>query len=65
MNKRYLKYCLIITVLIGLSSCKIQKDYIAPKIEEVSNFRNNTTIDSTSFANMSWWEIFNDSTLVS
>lgn len=65
MNKKDLTYYLIIFVFIGLSSCKTQKDYVAPKIEEVSNFRNNTTIDSTSFANMSWWEIFNDSTLVS
>jgi multidrug efflux system outer membrane protein len=65
MNKRHLKYCLIITVFIGLSSCKIQKDYVAPQIEEVSNYRNNITTDSTNFANISWWEIFNDTTLVS
>ena len=50
---------------MGLSSCKIQKDYTNPQIEEVSNYRNNTTIDSTSFANISWWKIFNDTTLVS
>jgi multidrug efflux system outer membrane protein len=65
MNKKYLKYGLIITFFIGLSSCQIQKDYVAPQLEEVSNYRNNTTIDSTNFANLSWWEIFNDSTLVS
>ncbi|OUR94352.1 hypothetical protein A9Q87_01535 [Flavobacteriales bacterium 34_180_T64] len=64
MNKRHLKYCLIITVFIGFSSCKIQKDYVAPQLEEVSNYRNNITTDSTNFANISWWEIFNDTTLV-
>jgi multidrug efflux system outer membrane protein len=65
MNKTYLKYGLIITVFIALSSCKIQKDYVAPQIEEVSNYRNNITTDTTNFANISWWEIFNDKTLVS
>ena len=65
MNKKHLRYCLIITVLVGLSSCKIKKDYVAPEIKEVSNYRNSSTIDSTSFANLSWWKIFNDTTLVS
>jgi len=65
MSKKPLTYGLIIVVLIGLTSCKIQKGYAAPQIEEVPNYRNNTTVDSTSFANISWWEIFNDSTLVS
>jgi multidrug efflux system outer membrane protein len=65
MNKRYLKYCLIITVLIGFSSCEIQKDYIAPSVELVSNYKNKITTDSTNFANISWWKIFNDTTLVS
>ncbi len=65
MNKRYLKYCPIIIVFIGLSSCQIQKDYVAPQIEEVLSYRNNKTIDSTNFANLSWWKTFNDSTLVS
>ena len=65
MNKRYLKYYLIITVLIGLSSCEIQKEYVAPQIEEVSNYKNNIKTDTTNFANISWWKIFNDTTLVS
>ena len=66
MNKNYVKYGLIITMLLlGVTSCQIQKDYVAPEIEEVSNYRNTKTTDSTNFANISWWEIFNDSTLVS
>ena len=65
MNKRYLKFYLVITVFIGLASCRIQKEYVAPQIEEVSEFKNSITSDSTSFANISWWKIFNDSTLVS
>lgn len=65
MPSTYLKYCLILSGFIWLSSCKIQKDYVAPQIDEVSDYRNSITIDSTSFANISWWNIFNDSTLVS
>lgn len=65
MNKKYLKYGLVISILIGLSSCQIQKEYVAPQIEEVSNYRYDITTDSLNFANLSWWEIFNDSTLVS
>ncbi len=65
MNKKYVKYGLITSLFIGLSSCQIQKDFVAPQIEEVSNYRNNSTSDSTNFGNLSWWKIFNDTTLVS
>lgn len=64
MNKSYLKYYLIIGATLWMSSCKIQKDYLAPEIEEVPNYRYDPTADSTSFANSSWWDIFNDHTLV-
>jgi multidrug efflux system outer membrane protein len=49
---------------IGLASCHIQKDYVAPQIEEVAQYTNSMTTDSTSFASASWWKIFNDTTLV-
>jgi len=64
MSKNNLKYYLIVILFIGLSSCNIQKDYVAPQIQEVPNYRNNITSDSTIFADTSWWEIFNDPTLV-
>jgi len=64
MNKRYLTYCLIITIVLGLSSCKIQKEYVAPQVEEVASYNNDTTVNATNFGNLSWWEIFNDPTLV-
>ena len=64
MNKRYLTYGLVISMFMGFTSCRIQKDYVAPQIEEVPNYSNNISTDSTSFANISWWNIFNDSTLV-
>lgn len=66
MNKVYLKYYLGFMLIIGgLSSCKIQKEYIAPQIDPVPNYRYNSTVDSISFAHLPWWEIFNDTTLVS
>ena len=65
MNKKYLKYFLITSILIGFSSCRIKKDYVAPQIEDVSIYRNSISTDSINFANSSWWEIFNDTTLVS
>ncbi|MEQ8711978.1 MAG: efflux transporter outer membrane subunit [Cyclobacteriaceae bacterium] len=65
MHSSYLKYCLIIGATLLISSCKIQKDYVAPQIEEVANYRFSSTADSTNFGNLSWWTIFNDSTLVS
>lgn len=65
MHSNYLKYYLIISAVLWLSSCKIQKDYVAPQIEEVADYRFSSTADTTNFANISWWNIFNDSTLVS
>lgn len=65
MKKKNLKYYLITLIFIGFSSCKIQKDYVAPLTEEVSSYRNSKTSASTSFANLDWWKIFNDQILVS
>ena len=35
------------------------------ELEEVSSYRNGISTDSTNYGNLSWWEIFNDTTLVS
>lgn len=64
MNKGILKYGLILALFIGFSSCQIQKEYSAPQVEQVSKYNNSATTDSLNFANTSWWELFNDSTLV-
>lgn len=63
MNKINMKYLLLLFVFLGLSSCKIQKDYVAPEVDTVSTFNNSISKDSTSFGNESWWEIFNDTIL--
>lgn len=64
MPRVYLKYGLILGAALWFSSCRIQKDYVAPPVAEAADFRDNTAADSSSFADVSWWEIFNDSTLV-
>ena len=65
VNKDCIKYCTIAIVLLGLASCKIERSYVAPELEDVSKYRNSKNTDSTSFANSDWWTIFNDTALVS
>ncbi|MEQ9300091.1 MAG: efflux transporter outer membrane subunit [Cyclobacteriaceae bacterium] len=60
-----LKYYLIVGTALVMWSCKIQKDYTAPSVADVENFRDSMATDSTSFADASWWSVFNDTTLVS
>lgn len=64
MIKKYFTYSIILAVFILLSSCHIQKEYVAPEVEQVENYRNNVATDTTSFADSDWWKIFNDETLV-
>jgi multidrug efflux system outer membrane protein len=50
------------SVLVGCLSffgCKIQKDYIAPELENPVSFSKQTT-DSVSLGNIAWWTFFND-----
>jgi len=65
MIKKVLTYGLILFTMLQLSSCFIQKEYVEPQVEEVENYRNTVALDSISFADTVWWEIFNDQTLVS
>ncbi|WP_027138614.1 efflux transporter outer membrane subunit [Gaetbulibacter saemankumensis] len=64
MIKKHLIYSFIFTVFLGLSSCHINKTYVAPQIDDVSKYRNASSTDTLIFANSSWWRIFNDTTLV-
>ena len=65
MNKINIKYLLLLLVFMGLSSCSIQKDYVAPEVDSISTYNNSISKDSISFGNESWWKIFNDTTLTS
>lgn len=62
MKHNIYTYLLISLFLLGLVSCRIQKDYTAPTLPETETYGNLVT-DSTSFANIAWWNIYNDSVL--
>jgi outer membrane protein, multidrug efflux system len=62
MKKRYIIISLVLTAF-SLQSCFVAKKYQQPEIEIVDQYRNITTNDSTTLANMPWEELFTDSNL--
>jgi len=65
MIKKHLKYGFLVLLVLGLDACRIQSDYVPPEVAEGADFSTGTPTDSLSFGDTSWWQIFNDSTLVS
>jgi len=61
MNKKKLKYLLVVAVggLI-LASCKVTQTYQSPQAKTDSLYRNVTTTDTTTIANIRWNEFFTD-----
>lgn len=64
MNKN-VKYILIVLCGVLLFSCNTHENFLAPDVPQVEQFNNTNTIDSSSFSDLSWWELFNDTTLIS
>ncbi len=64
MNKSLIKISIVLAVMISFSSCKIHKEYTAPEIN-IEDTYSHTKVDSTSFGNIAWWDLFNDPTLTS
>ncbi|MDE5416566.1 TolC family protein [Labilibaculum sp. DW002] len=62
MKKRYIIISLVLTAF-SLQSCFVARKYQQPEIEIVDQYRNITTNDSTTLANMPWEELFTDSNL--
>jgi multidrug efflux system outer membrane protein len=61
--KNYInKYVLLLAVL-ALSACKVSKDIQTPKPELPVTFRNATTTDTSSIADIPWKTFFTDATL--
>ncbi|HEY4197341.1 MAG TPA: TolC family protein, partial [Mucilaginibacter sp.] len=61
--KNYIsKYALLLAVL-ALSACKVSKDIQTPKPELPVTFRNATTTDTSSIADIPWKTFFTDATL--
>jgi len=65
MKKIYIQRLLIVSILasVGLSSCKITEKYKSPEIDQEDLFRDQTSTDTTSIANIPWNEYFPDTYL--
>jgi len=51
---------LAIVVVLSLPSCKISKDFVAPKVDTTDLYRNSTGSDTTTVANIPWKQYFAD-----
>ncbi len=52
----------VVIILVGLAACKQGPDYIPPPVAEFQQFRD-STVTTESIANLTWWELFADTTL--
>ncbi|RUT79163.1 efflux transporter outer membrane subunit [Ancylomarina longa] len=59
MKKKYIILSLVLTAF-SLQSCFVAKKYQQPELEIQDQYRNVSTSDSTSLANMPWEQIFTD-----
>jgi len=64
MNRKILNYIVFISALaIVLASCKVTKSYQQPVINTDSLFRDRTTTDTTTIADLHWNKLFTDPVL--
>ena len=62
--KRFPRYLLILAVSLVLAACAMGPDYERPEVTTPEAYQT-TTIPGESFANLNWWELFDDPVLVS
>lgn len=62
MKRHKIFYISILLGCLSFFGCKLQKEYVAPEIENPASFSTQTT-DSLSLGNIEWWKFFNDSVL--
>lgn len=60
-----LKYSIISFLILFAFACNVQEQFTQPELEIEENFNHATEIDSSSFSDLDWWELFNDTTLIS
>lgn len=62
MKIRYIKYMILsgLIALIGLPSCQVMNKYKSPEVESENLFRNETSTDTATIANIPWKEFFVD-----
>ena len=63
MNKTIFKYLLFIVLSTIVMLCKVTKTYQSPVINTDSLFRDRTTTDTTTIADLHWNELFTDPVL--
>jgi len=64
MTKRVLRYILFATFLgVFISSCRVTQPYQVPEISTEGLFRDGTSSDTNSIANLPWQSVFQDETL--
>ena len=57
---------LIVFLLAGiLTACNVQEEFTRPEMEVNESYNYSVKVDSTSFSDLEWWELFNDTTLIS
>lgn len=62
MNNRYIKGAILLglTASIGLTSCQVVNKYKSPEVDTQDLYGNNVSTDTTTIANLSWREYFQD-----
>lgn len=55
----------LLVLLTFFLSCNVKEQFVAPEYPVVEQFNNSDQVDSTSFSDLEWWSLFNDTTLIS
>lgn len=64
MRTKVYKYLLVVTIAgLLITSCKVTQPYQAPTVKTDSLYRNVTTTDTVTIANLRWSELFTDPAL--
>lgn len=64
MNIKFLKYTLIVLLTaVVMNSCKVTQNYQPPVVNTPGLFRDSTSADTNSIANLKWNEVFTDTVL--
>ena len=63
MIRKYIHAIIIIVLLSGVSSCKMGKDYVRSEHLSADSCLQFAT-DSTTYADMPWWEVYTDTLLI-
>jgi len=63
MNKGFRSVLFISLIVLIVTSCKVTQSYEAPSIGTAGLFRDSTSPDTNTIANLKWNEVFTDTTL--